>query len=59
MLLDEIAAHFDPIRRRALFARLEAIGGQVWLTGADPAVFADLGGKASIFIVSPGRIAPL
>jgi DNA replication and repair protein RecF len=57
-LLDEIAAHFDPRRRAALFAALERIGGQVFLTGADPAAFADLAGRAQFFDVSPGRIAP-
>ena len=43
-LLDEIAAHFDPRRREALFAALARIGGQAFLTGADPAAFATLGG---------------
>ena len=33
-LLDEVAAHFDPRRRAALFDALERIGGQVFLTGA-------------------------
>ncbi|MGO9759288.1 MAG: DNA replication/repair protein RecF, partial [Roseiarcus sp.] len=33
-LLDEVAAHFDPRRRAALFEALERIGGQVFLTGA-------------------------
>jgi DNA replication and repair protein RecF len=56
ILLDEIAAHFDPLRRRALFARLADLGGQVWLTGADPAIFADLGAEARRLLVTPGRI---
>ncbi len=43
-LMDEIAAHFDPRRREALFAALARIGGQAFLTGADPAAFAKLGG---------------
>ena len=43
-LLDEIAAHFDPRRREALFAALQRIGGQAFLTGADPAPFATLVG---------------
>jgi DNA replication and repair protein RecF len=43
-LLDEIAAHFDPRRREALFAALARIGGQAFLTGADPAAFASLEG---------------
>ncbi len=51
-LLDEIAAHFDPRRRAALFDALERLGGQVFLTGADPAVFAELEGRAEMFEVS-------
>jgi DNA replication and repair protein RecF len=51
-LLDEIAAHFDPRRRAALFDALERVGGQVFLTGADPAVFAELEGRAQMFEVS-------
>ena len=45
-LLDEIAAHFDPRRREALFAALAAVGGQAFLTGADPAAFADVRRRA-------------
>lgn len=56
VLLDEIAAHFDPLRRSALFNRLEALGGQVWMTGADPQAFSELAGRAEILAVSPGRI---
>ena len=56
VLLDEIAAHFDPQRRSALFAKLETLGGQVWMTGADPQAFAELAGRAEMLIVSPGRI---
>ncbi len=51
-LLDEIAAHFDPRRRAALFDALDRLGGQVFLTGADPAAFADLAGRAETFDVS-------
>lgn len=51
-LFDEIAAHFDPRRRAALFDQLERIGGQVFLTGADPAPFAGLEGRARMFEVS-------
>jgi DNA replication and repair protein RecF len=57
-LLDEVAARFDPRRRAALFEALARIGGQVFLTGADPAAFADLAGRAQLFDVAAGRIAP-
>ena len=56
MLLDEVAAHFDPRRRRALFEALERIGGQVFLTGADPAAFADLQARAMMLEVAPGQV---
>jgi len=56
VLLDEIAAHFDPARRAALFQSLQALGGQVWMTGADLALFQDLRGRADIFKVSNGAI---
>src|SRR5690606_26993768 len=35
LLLDEVAAHLDPRRRAALFDRLSAAGGQVWMTGTE------------------------
>ena len=58
VLLDEVAAHLDPRRREALYDALSALGGQVWMTGADPALFADLGDRADLVQVSPGRVAP-
>jgi len=42
LLLDEVAAHLDPSRRAALFERLAATGGQVWLTGTESSLFNDL-----------------
>jgi DNA replication and repair protein RecF len=54
-LLDEIAAHFDPRRRAGLYDALARLGGQVFLTGADPAVFAELEGRAEMFEVSAER----
>jgi DNA replication and repair protein RecF len=54
LLLDEVAAHLDPRRRAALFARLEA-RGQVWMTATEAALFEGIG-KASRFHVEPGRI---
>ncbi|MCI4679373.1 DNA replication/repair protein RecF [Rhodoblastus acidophilus] len=59
VLLDEIAAHFDPRRRRALFDALAALGGQIWMTGADASLFDDLIGRADIFTVCNGSLSPL
>ncbi|MBV8473618.1 MAG: DNA replication and repair protein RecF, partial [Hyphomicrobiales bacterium] len=58
-LLDEVAAHFDPRRRAALFDALGRLGAQVFVTGADPAAFAELGDRARLFEVVPGKVAPL
>ncbi len=57
VLLDEIAAHFDPARRAALYDRLLILGGQVWLTGADPSTFAGLRGRAQMLEVTPGEVS--
>jgi DNA replication and repair protein RecF len=46
LLLDEVAAHLDPVRRAALFARLTDRGGQVWMTGTEAEPFAALGDTA-------------
>jgi DNA replication and repair protein RecF len=59
VLLDEVAAHLDPRRRAGLFDALEALGGQVWMTGADPALFAELRDRADLLQVVPGRIERL
>ena len=58
LLLDEVAAHLDPSRRAALFERLEAAGGQVWMTGTEPALFAEIRSGASRFHVAEGAVEP-
>ena len=55
LLLDEVVAHLDPDRRIALFDELAKLGAQVWMTGADPAAFADVGAASEIFDVDSGR----
>jgi DNA replication and repair protein RecF len=57
LLLDEVVAHLDPGRRTALFNELAQLGAQVWMTGADPAAFADIGNRGEMFDVEAGRIA--
>jgi len=56
LLLDEIVAHLDPTRRAALFDELTRLGAQVWLTGADPVAFGEIGPSGEIFNVEAGRI---
>ena len=46
VLLDEVAAHLDPVRRAALCDEISALGLQAFLTGTDRALFSDLAGRA-------------
>src|SRR5205823_7527156 len=50
-LLDEVVAHLDPNRRKALFDELAKLGAQVWMTGADPAGFTEIGITGELFDV--------
>jgi DNA replication and repair protein RecF len=57
LLLDEVAAHLDEPRRRALFEGLRDGGAQAWLTGTDAAVFAPLAGDAQFVKVASGQLS--
>jgi DNA replication and repair protein RecF len=46
LLLDEITAHLDDVRREALFDTAGRMGGQALMTGTDRAAFAPLLGHA-------------
>ena len=54
LLLDEVAAHLDPVRRAALFDRLAANGAQVWMTGTEPEPFEALPRPAVWTVVEGG-----
>jgi DNA replication and repair protein RecF len=56
LLLDEVVAHLDPARRAALHAELGVLGAQVWMTGADPALFAEVAHDAAMIEVNSGRL---
>jgi DNA replication and repair protein RecF len=58
LLLDEVVAHLDPARRAALHDELSALGAQVWMTGADPALFAEFVDKAAVVEVHSGQLRP-
>jgi DNA replication and repair protein RecF len=59
LLLDEVAAHLDPLRREALFDRLRAGSAQVWLTGTELAPFDAIAGEAAVWEVSSGAVRRL
>src|SRR6185436_11516541 len=56
LLLDEVVAHLDPDRRLALYAALARLGAQVFMTGADPAAFAEVASQAAVFTVNSGQV---
>jgi len=56
LLLDEVAAHLDEMRRAALFDEICALGAQAWMTGTDAHLFAAFGVRAQQFEVSDGKI---
>ncbi len=58
LLLDEVAAHLDQVRRAGLFDELEALGLQAFLTGVDEALFSDLSGRALGVRVDAGALYP-
>lgn len=56
LLLDEVAAHLDPVRREALFDRLRAGSAQVWLTGTEIAPFEAIAAEAAVWEVDAGAV---
>ncbi|MGY6552219.1 MAG: DNA replication/repair protein RecF [Erythrobacter sp.] len=54
LLLDEVAAHLDPVRRAELFRRLGQGRAQVWMTGTELAPFAEIADTAAIWQVESG-----
>lgn len=56
LLLDEIAAHLDDIRRAALYDEICASGCQAWMTGTDRSLFKPLGERAQYLTVSGGCV---
>jgi DNA replication and repair protein RecF len=56
LLLDEVAAHLDPLRRAELFRRLREGKAQVWMTGTELAPFAEIRGEAAVWRVEKGRV---
>lgn len=59
LLLDEVAAHLDDARRVQLFTCLRTLGGQVFVTGTDPTVFAPCVPDAQYvhIVAGPGNMA--
>jgi len=58
LLLDEVAAHLDRVRRAALFEILAGLESQTWITGTDAALFTPLSGAARFLTVADGALSP-
>ncbi len=58
LLLDEVVAHLDGVRRAALADEIVALGAQVWLTGTDEEFFMGLRGRARFFRVLDSTVTP-
>ena len=56
LLLDEIAAHLDPVRREALFSRLADSGAQIWMTGTENEPFAAIADVARSWHLENGAL---
>lgn len=57
LLLDEVAAHLDEVRRSGLMSELMELGSQTWMTGTDEDLFSAASGCIEIYRVSDGQIS--
>ena len=58
LLLDEVVAHLDQLRRHALFDELAGLNAQSWMTGTDGVLFAGMGDRAQFFRVEDAALRP-
>ncbi len=58
VLLDEIVAHLDDIRRAGLFAEIGRLQAQAWMTGTDANHFVTIGQDAQLLTVENGSVSP-
>lgn len=59
LLLDEVAAHLDELRRSAMIEELLDLGTQAFLTGTDRELFGAFQGRAQSFHVDDGALNPV
>lgn len=51
LLLDEVAAHLDDLKREALLEKIADLGLQAWITSTNPDLFGSLKNKACFYEV--------
>jgi DNA replication and repair protein RecF len=57
LLLDEIAAHLDKARRKALFSHLNDLAVQAWMTGTERELFDGASAATVVYQVDNGRLS--
>lgn len=56
MLLDEVVAHLDDIKREALIEKVRELKVQAWITATNPELFASLKNEALFFETANNKI---
>lgn len=56
MLLDEVVAHLDDIKREALIAKIEELNVQAWITSTNADLFDSLRGRARFLRVDNNQL---
>ena len=58
MLLDEVVAHLDDIKREALIEKIRGLNVQAWITSTNSELFSSLKNEALFFRIKNNRIEP-
>lgn len=59
LLLDEVVAHLDDIKREALLEKIRDLGLQAWITSTDPTLFSSLKNDAMFLEVKNNQVKKL
>lgn len=56
LLLDEVVAHLDDLKREALLEKIRELGIQAWITSTDPKLFSSLAEDAQFLTVKNNSV---
>lgn len=56
LLLDEIVAHLDDLKREALLEKIRELNVQAWITSTNPDLFASLKNEAQFYEIQNNRV---
>lgn len=57
LLLDEVVAHLDDLKREALLSKIRELGVQAWITSTDPKLFKSFENEAQFLTVKNNAIS--